>query len=907
MKILLVDNDPTLLKFLPPRLEKAGHEVITASDGLQAMDILSDLTPDAILVDYIMPNVDGKTLCTVIRQNPRLSAVFIAILSAVAAEEAIDIQRLGADCCIAKGPFDRMLVNILDVLEAPKAAADRCVGGEVIGRAAVSPRRITHELLAAKKHFEMILSRMSEGILEINAQGRIVYANPAAVGFRGLSERDILGRRFAEVFGVADGSASEEALRPSAKNKEVAEGQVVLHRNDHRYGMKVIFLEEGTSAALVILTDFTEQHRAEKALAESEEKYRNVVENITVGILVAQDGRLVFANHAISRFLGKSVEELFSEEDPFGFIHPEDRSMVLGRHMRRIKGEQAPERYFFRVFDAEDRTRWVEVSCVLISWNDRPATLNFFTDVTEQLASQKALAESEGRYRHLINVAPAGIYEIDYRAPKLLSVNDLLCEYSGYSRQELLEMNPLDLLTEESQQHYLARLEGLAEKQQISDTVEYEGIRKNGERVLFRLSANYHYEEGQIARATCVVHDITELRKVEEEKKRLERQLQQAQKLEALGTLAGGVSHDFNNLLMGIQARISLMLMQVEPSHPFYRHLKTIEQYIENGAGLTKQVLGFARRGKYHVQSTDMNEMVRQSVSMFGRTKKEITIHLDLDEALPPAMVDRSQIQQMLLNLYVNAWQAMDGAGELTLISKEAVVGNKEASYGDLEPGRYVEVRVSDNGPGIDPAIHQRIFDPFFTTKERGRGTGLGLASAYGIAKSHGGSISVESEPGKGAVFVIRLPATEDAVVKETIACDEAATGNETILLVDDEEIVLESGRELLQKLGYKVITAENGQQALDAFRRKKGLVDLVILDMIMPAMSGGEVFDQLRQIDPEIKVLLSSGYSIDGEAAEILDRGCNGFIQKPFRVEPFSLKIREILEPSSGFPAEPL
>lgn len=782
MKILLVDSDPTLLKSLPPRLEKAGYEVITASDGLRALDILSDLAPDAILVGHIMPDLDGKTLCTVVRQNPRMSAVFIAVLSAAAADEAIDIQRYGADCCLAKGPLDRMLVNILDALEAPKAAADRCAGGEVIGRAAVSPRSIPQELLAAKKHFEMILSRLSEGILEINAQGRIVYANPAAVVFSGISERDILGRRFVEVFGVADRSAVEEALKPSTKNKEAAEGRVVVHRNDHRYGMKVLFLEEGASAALVILTDFT-----------------------------------------------------------------------------------------------------------------------------EQLAFQKALVESEVRYRHLINVAPAGIYEIDYRVPELLSVNDLLCEYSGYSRQELLEMNPLDLLTEESQQHYLARLESIAEKQQISDTVEYEGIRKNGERILFRLSANYHYEEGRIARATCVVHDITELRKVEEEKKRLERQLQQAQKLEALGTLAGGVSHDFNNLLMGIQARISLMLMQVDPSHPFYRHFKTIEQYIENGARLTKQVLGFARRGKYHVQSTDMNDMVRQSLSMFGRTKKEMIIHLDLDETLPPAMVDRSQIQQMLLNLYVNAWQAMDGAGELTLISGEVLVGSKEASYGDLEPGRYVELRVSDSGPGIDPEIHQRIFDPFFTTKERGRGTGLGLASAYGIVKSHGGSISVESEPGKGAVFVIRLPVTQDAVVKDTIACDEAATGKETILLVDDEKIVLESGCELLQKLGYNVVTAENGQQALELFRRKKGLVALVVLDMIMPGMSGGKVFDQLRQIDPEIKVLLSSGYSIDGEAAEILDRGCNGFIQKPFRVEPFSLKIREILEPSGGFPAEPL
>ncbi len=782
MKILLVDNDPTLLKFLPPRLEKAGYEVITAADGLQALDILSGLVPDAILVDYIMPNVDGKTLCTVIRQSPRLSAVFIAILSAVAAEETIDIQRLGADCCIAKGPFDRMLVNILDVLETPKAAADRCAGGEVIGRASVSPRRITRELLAAKKHSELILSRMNEGVLEINTRGRIVYANPAAVAFSGIDEKDLLGRRFGEVFGGPDLSAGAEVLAAAAASGGGAESRAVVRRNDQRYGMNVLSIEEDASGALVILTDFT-----------------------------------------------------------------------------------------------------------------------------EQLSFQKALAESEVRYRHLFNAAPAGIYEIDYRVPKLLSVNDLLCEYSGYSREELLKMNPLDLLSEESKKHYLDRLERIAENRHISDTVEYEGVRKNGERVLFRLSANYRYEEGKIAGATCVVHDVTELRKVEEEKKRLERQLQQAQKLEALGTLAGGVSHDFNNLLMGIQARISLMLMQVDPSHPFYRHLKTVEQYIENGAGLTKQVLGFARRGKYHVQSTDMNEMVRQSLSLFGRTKKEITIHLDLDEVLAPAMVDRSQIQQMLLNLYVNAWQAMEGAGELTLISRDVVIGSKDLSSGDLEPGCYVEVRVADNGPGIDPAIHQRIFDPFFTTKERGRGTGLGLASAYGIVKSHGGNITVESELGKGAAFIIRLPATEDAVVREAIARDEAASGSETILLVDDEKIVLESGSELLEKLGYTVFTAENGQQAVDVFRRRKDRIDLVVLDMIMPGMSGGEVFDQLRRIDPEIKVLLSSGYSIDGEAAEILDRGCNGFIQKPFRVEPFSMKIRELLEPSGGFPAEPL
>ncbi len=896
MKILLVDNDPVLLKFLAPRLAERGFDVTTAADGLKALDILAEFTPDVILVDYVMPNVDGKAFCSVVRKNPRFSECFVAVLSAVAAEEEIDLRRLGADACIAKGPFDRMLLHILELLAAPQKAAERCARGEIIGEGDVMARGITRELLAAKKHFEMILNRMAEGIIEVNKEGRIVYANPSAQAFSGLTKTQMLGARFVDVFGGDAPESVEAALTPVRGGAGAAEHGATIRCKDHRYAMKVIFLDESKAGALIILTDFSAQYRIQKALAESEEKYRNVVENVGVGILVAQSARLVFANEAIADFLGRGVEELVADENPFEFIHPDDRPLVFDRHMRRIQGEEVPSRYSFRVIDAEGRIRRVDVSCVRITWADQPATLNFFTDVTDQLASKKALAETESRYRHLVNVAPAGIFEIDYRIPKLLSVNDLLCEFSGYDRDELLRMNPLDLLSEESQKRYQQRLEEVAEEQKAVDTVEYEGIRKDGEHVLLQLSANYTYEDGKVAGATCIVRDITELRRVEEEKQRLEAQLQQAQKLEALGTLAGGIAHDFNNLLMGIQARISLMLMQIDASHSHHRHLKAVEQYIESGAGLTKQVLGFARRGKYHVQATDMNDIVRQSAEMFGRTKKEISIHLHLKDGIAPVMIDRSQIQQVLLNLYVNAWQAMDGAGDLTLTCRERAVGEEEASTEDLEPGRYVEVRVSDNGPGMDLSIQDRIFDPFFTTKARGRGTGLGLASAYGIVKSHGGSISVESEAGRGATFIVCLPATDEPIRNNDLANGEMAGGNETILLVDDEQMMLESAQELLEELGYQVLKAENGPRALEIFKREHDHIDLVVLDMIMPGMTGGEVFDRLRRIDPHIKVLLSSGYSIDGEATEILDRGCDGFLQKPFRVETVSRKIREII-----------
>jgi CheY-like chemotaxis protein len=238
----------------------------------------------------------------------------------------------------------------------------------------------------------------------------------------------------------------------------------------------------------------------------------------------------------------------------------------------------------------------------------------------------------------------------------------------------------------------------------------------------------------------------------------------------------------------------------------------------------------------------------------------------------------------------------MDGAGDLTISTREVTFDSQDNGAEGLEPGRYVEISVADNGPGMEASIQERIFDPFFTTKARERGTGLGLASAYGIVKSHGGSIGVESVAGHGATFIIRLPASPVRIEDAKPISDKMTGGSETILLVDDEQMTLESASELIEELGYRVITAENGRKAIEIFEIEHDHIDLVVLDMIMPGMTGGEVFDRLREIDPRIKVLLSSGYSINGEATKILDRGCDGFIQKPFKVELFARKVREII-----------
>jgi PAS domain S-box-containing protein len=385
-------------------------------------------------------------------------------------------------------------------------------------------------------------------------------------------------------------------------------------------------------------------------------------------------------------------------------------------------------------------------------------------------------------------------------------------------------------------------------------------------------------------------------KQAEEEKQRLEERLTHAEKMEALGTLAGGISHDFNNLLMGIQGYASLTLLDLDASHPHYERMKKIEEHVESGANLTKQLLGVARGGRYDVIPIDMNDVLEKSASMFGRTKKELSIYRKSRKDLWPVEVDRGQMEQVFMNLYVNAWQAMPLGGEISLETENVILTDEQAIPYAITPGKYVKISVTDTGMGMDEKTMKRIFDPFFTTKKMGKGTGLGLATVYGIIKGHKGVIHVDSELGQGTTFTIFLPASEKEVVKEGTAIEAIATGMETILLVDDEKMIIEVSRELLASMGYRVYACGSGQEAIAIYMEKHKEIDLVILDMIMPGISGGETFDRLRKINSGIRILLSSGYSINGQAQEILDRGCNGFIQKPFRLELLSRKVREIL-----------
>jgi signal transduction histidine kinase/CheY-like chemotaxis protein len=380
-------------------------------------------------------------------------------------------------------------------------------------------------------------------------------------------------------------------------------------------------------------------------------------------------------------------------------------------------------------------------------------------------------------------------------------------------------------------------------------------------------------------------------------KVKAQKKLAESGKKKALGKMASSVAHEFNNLLMHIQGNISLMLLEVDPSHSHHDRLKSIEQSVMRGSDVSKQLLGFARSGKYDVKKMDINEIVEKSSQVFGHTKSEIKIFRKYQTDVWTVEADQGQIEHVLLNLYRNAWQAMPGGGELYLGVENIRLDKEFIDSYNLDPGDYVKISIRDTGVGMDENAQKKVFDPFFTTKEKVRGTGMCLPSAYGIISNHRGVITVHSVLGEGTTFNIYLPAIKKVIKKEGEVQKEVLQGKETVLLVDDEDMIIEIGKEMLEKMDYKVFTTRNGTEAVKILKENKDIIDLVILDMIMPGLGGGETYDKMKEINPDVKVLLSSGYSVDGEAASILERGCSGFIQKPFSMNDLSSKIRVILD----------
>jgi len=607
-------------------------------------------------------------------------------------------------------------------------------------------------------------------------------------------------------------------------------------------------------------------------------------------------------NKGIFVYISPSHEKIFGFKpenrlglSAFSFIHPDDQSVVRNMFNQHLANREACT-LEFRYRRGDGRYCWVETSGnVIVDDQDRVEGIVISTrPIEERKQTELALKESEKKFRTLIESSNVGISITD--GERFLYVNPVTRKMSGYSEEEYLSRPVWDFVTPESRDLLRQRARDRLAGKPVPDRYEISVLTGDGSVRWAEVGAAVIEYEGKPA-IIFTQYDITDRKTAEAEKEALRAQLNRSQKAEAIGTLAAGIAHDFNNVLSGIQGHCSLIQVHLHPDDPYYQHLKGIENQVRSGAHLTRQLLDMSGSGSYEMKPTDLNGILKESAEVFSRAKKGIAVSYWLERSLWPVEANAGQIDQIFLNLFINAAYAMNDEGDLYLETKNLVLREDDERPFGMRPGRYVQISVTDTGSGMDRETMDNAFKPFFTTKGREIGTGLGLASAYSIVKNHRGYITVESQLGVGSTFRIYLPATEKAVAEKLRQKKKLYKGSETILLVDDETIIADTTKDILEMLGYRVMLAGSGQEAIAVFMEKGSSIDLVILDMVMPGMGGLKVFGVLRSINPDIRIILYSGYAVTDDIQNLMDRGRCGFIQKPFGMEDLSVKIREIIE----------
>jgi PAS domain S-box-containing protein len=684
-----------------------------------------------------------------------------------------------------------------------------------------------------------------------------------------------------------------EEIRQTGSQKHFTEFKVKKKNGDFAWvetDGSLIYRDKKPYAILSVARDITMRKKSEEALRQSEAQFRTAIESLPFDFfMLDKNGRYVLQNTVCKAnwgdVIGKRPEDLTQDKRTISVWQNNNRRALNGDVVR---GE-------VEYIIAGEKRHYYNIISPIRDENDILGILGVDIDISDLKETECALRESEERFRNMAELLPETVFEADLSG-NLTFVNRKAYDYLGYTQQDFERgLNCFDMISADDRERAFENIGRILKGENIGLN-EYTALKKDGSTFPIMIHSSPILRGDQLMGVRGFIIDISDRKRAEKEKTKLEIQFYQAQRLETLGTLAGGIAHDFNNLLMTIQGNTSLMIFDVETAHPHYSLLKNIEEQIEKGAKLTRQLLGYARKGKYNVKPMDLNQIIAESSDTFSRTRKELTIQRRFETNLSAIEADQGQIEQILYNLYVNAADAMPDGGELILETANVTHQDINGHQYDPKPGEYVRLSVKDTGVGIDKEHQARIFDPFFTTKEMGRGTGLGLASAYGIVKSHEGYIEVESEKDIGTTFHIYLPASDKAVQPLPKIPAKIVAGSGTVLLVDDEEVVLNVGAKVLEKMGYTVFPAQSGVEAIDIFHQKKAQIDLVILDVIMPDIGGGEAYDKIKEIDSSAKVLLSSGYSIDGQAAEIMNRGCDGFIQKPFNANDLSAKLTQLL-----------
>jgi two-component system cell cycle sensor histidine kinase/response regulator CckA len=761
----------------------------------------------------------------------------------------------------------------------------------------ITERKQAEEALRESEEKFRNLAEQSPNMIFINKGGRVVYANKKCEEIMGYAKEEFYSPDFDFLTLIAPESVD---LVTANFNQHMKDEEVPLYeyalitkagkRIEALYATRLIRYA-GERAILGIVTDITERKRMEEALAQERDLLHALMDNIPDTIYFKDTAsRFTRINRAQAQVLGLDDPKEAMGKTDFDFFTAEHAQDAHADEQGIVRSGQPLVDKVEQIRRADGQFRWVSATKVPIIDKEGQVTgiVGISRDITERKRAEEELRRLKEFNEGIVQSMTEGII-VENAEGCLTFVNPSAAALLGYNTPDELLGQHWTVVVPPDQQPIIQA----AHERRVggeADRYDVELTRRDGTRVSALISGSPRFEEGRFAGTLAVFTNITEQKKLEE-------QLRQAQKMEAIGTLAGGIAHDFNNLLTSILGFASVVHSELPADSPLRFDIETITRSARRGSELTRQLLAFARRGQVEVHPLSLNDMAREVIKLLERTiDKAIAIEPHLADDLPIVEGDAGQLHQMLLNLCLNARDAMPRGGQL-IIETQKVTLSEEKTHTelDLEAGQYVLLSVTDTGIGMDAETQQRLFEPFFTTKEHGRG--LGLAMVYGIVRGHGGAIHVYSEPGQGSTFKVYLPVaghvTEDTIPEEV----KISGGSETVLVVEDEESVRALLRRILKEGGYTVLLAANGAEAVERYAERSTEIDLVVLDIIMPQMGGRETYERLREINPEVKVLLSSGYSENGQAQDILAAGARGFLQKPYDLRAVLHSVRETLE----------
>lgn len=744
------------------------------------------------------------------------------------------------------------------------------------------------------------ITRMSDGmIIDVN------------IGFEeitGWKRSEAVGRTFLELNFWNDPKQRNLMVEDLKAGRDVRNREFYFRRNDGSvyhgfYSARTIQIA-GENHLIFVLQDISQRIKMEKTLQRHEERLRAITSNLPVTVFqfYVMDGSgkmgLSYVNGRVAELFGVQLE--VDEMFPFllSNVHDEDRVKLMASISEAVKSV-APWDFEGRYVKPSGEVIWCRGMSTPARKEDRIVFDGIFLDVTERKQAEEMSRLSEEKFSQIFMLAPEMVTITRVSDGVIADANMGFEEISGWKHDEAVGRTSADINFWVNPEDRVLMTEELQAGQ---DVIRREMMfrRKDGSLRTGLYSARFINIAGEL-NILFLMQDITDQRRLEEDRRKLEQQLQQSQKMDAIGQLASGVAHDFNNILTGIQGHASLMMMAYDADHPHYRKLSRIEESVTRGAKLTRQLLGFARGSNYEVKTLSINNLVRKTVQFFLEAKKEIEADFQLQQDLYPVDADAGQVEQVLLNIYINAGHAMPGGGALDIRTSNVTLHEADAGALETPPGDYVRISISDTGTGMDQTTLKRIFEPFFTTKSPQGGTGLGLASAYGILRNHGGAIHADSEPGRGSTFHLYLPSSKKKITHESRNTPKGLiSGSGNILLVDDDPMILTAASEMLKILGYNVYQAGSGQEAVSIYAQKNEMIDLIILDMILPGINGAQTLKMLQEINPQVRVILSSGYSMQGEVQKVMESGCLGFIQKPYIFADLSTIIHRTIRPGA-------